>query len=200
MIGRSRSARRAGRRRSAGASAPVISIRLDDIAISSLPGVASWKTRVCRPGAFAEFGRYSALDWRLKAPVYGRSQPASFNDRDESGHTSEAIHFLHSLPRTIAPATPSFFPERTVISIMHFPRRGRSWPGAAHEVTLGPRHDDFTRNRKGLAAPWIRPRLKLFPNRHCEFGAVLQPVPLDETGLPLFRMLRPGAAKQPRAA
>src|ERR1700674_2171234 len=34
--------------------------------------------------------------------------------------------------------------------------------------------------------------------RHCEFRTVLQPVPLDETGLPLIRMLRPGAAKQPR--
>src|SRR5580700_6697820 len=34
--------------------------------------------------------------------------------------------------------------------------------------------------------------------RHCEFRTVLQPVPLDETGLPLFRMLRPSAAKQPR--
>jgi hypothetical protein len=26
--------------------------------------------------------------------VYRRNKPASFNDRDESGHTSEAIHFL----------------------------------------------------------------------------------------------------------
>ena len=26
--------------------------------------------------------------------MYGRSKPASFNDRDKSGHTSEAIHFL----------------------------------------------------------------------------------------------------------
>ena len=26
--------------------------------------------------------------------MYRRSKPASFNDRDESGHTSEAIHFL----------------------------------------------------------------------------------------------------------
>src|ERR1700677_3833811 len=34
--------------------------------------------------------------------------------------------------------------------------------------------------------------------RHCEVRTVLQPVPLDETGLPLFRMLRPSAAKQPR--
>src|SRR6202795_4226608 len=41
---------------------------------------------------------------------------------------------------------------------------------------------------------------QLYPPRrpHCEFRTVLQPVPLDETGLPLFRMLRPSAAKQPR--
>jgi hypothetical protein len=39
-------------------------------------------------------GGSRALDERLKAAVYRRSKPASFNDRDKSGRTSEAIHFL----------------------------------------------------------------------------------------------------------
>src|ERR1700729_2544738 len=51
----------------------------------------------------------------------------------------------------------------------------------------------------------MQKQVSQFPVRHCEFRTVLQPVPLDETGLPLFRILRPlfrgrttSAAKRPR--
>ena len=45
--------------------------------------------------------------------------------------------------------------------------------------------------RAGLVQFRASSVLASIARRHCEFRTVLQPVPLDEAGLPVFRILRP---------